>query len=100
MTKGSFSSRFQYTPLVQPKFCTMLFNSMVFPAFLLVVLCVYYCLKHRPQNIWLLAASYFFYGWWDWRFLFLLFVSTITDYVCAMLLEKFDVEKISLKTTW
>ena len=43
----------------------MLFNSLVFPAFLAVVLPVYYCLSRRAQNAWLLIASYVFYGWWD-----------------------------------
>lgn len=47
----------------------MFFNSIEFAAFLPTVLLVYYCLPRKPQNVWLLAASYFFYGWWDWRFM-------------------------------
>ncbi len=66
----------------------MLFNSWVFIGFLAVVLPVYFSLSHRWQNRFLLVASYFFYGWWDWRFLSLLFVSTIIDYVAARLLDR------------
>ena len=64
----------------------MKFNSWEFPLFFLIVWGVYLCLKRKPQNIWLLVASYFFYGWWDWRFCFLLALSTVTDYVCALLM--------------
>lgn len=66
----------------------MLFNSWIFAAFLLLVLPVYYGLPLRGQNIFLLAASYVFYGWWDWRFLFLLFASTVLDYTVAIFLER------------
>ena len=33
------------------------------------------------QNTLLLAASYLFYGWWDWRFLSLIFLSSLADYL-------------------
>jgi len=59
----------------------MLFNSLVFPAFLLVVLTGFYCLRARQQTLWLLIASYVFYGWWDWRFLSLIAISTVVDYL-------------------
>ena len=62
----------------------MLFNSLAFFAFLAVVYPVYRWLSWRGQNRWLLAASYFFYGAWDWRFLGLIFVSTLLDYVVAL----------------
>jgi len=41
-------------------------------------------LKHRQQNVLLLLASYFFYGCWDYRFLSLIFVSTIVDYAAGL----------------
>ena len=47
----------------------MLFNSLVFLVFFAVVMALYRVLSHRGQNALLLAASYLFYGWWDWRFL-------------------------------
>jgi alginate O-acetyltransferase complex protein AlgI len=65
----------------------MLFNSLVFLVFLAVVLLVYPRLRHRAQNVFLLAASYIFYGYWDWRFLLLLFISTITDFIVGQKLQ-------------
>jgi D-alanyl-lipoteichoic acid acyltransferase DltB (MBOAT superfamily) len=65
----------------------MLFNSFAFFVFLAVVWLVYRILPHRAQNRWLLAASYFFYGAWDWRFLGLIAASTLVDYVVALALE-------------
>ena len=62
----------------------MLFNSLEFLVFLPVVLGLYYSLKLRAQNVMLVAASYFFYGWWDWRFCGLLAVSTVLDYACGL----------------
>ena len=41
---------------------------------------VFYKSFHK-QNLLLLFGSYLFYGWWDWRFLFLIIISTIIDYV-------------------
>ena len=44
---------------------------------------MYWRLSSRRQNVFLLLASYFFYGWWDWRFLLLMIFSTIIDYLIA-----------------
>ncbi len=61
----------------------MLFNSFAYAVFLPVVLVVYYCLRQRAQNVFLLVASWFFYGWWDYRFLTLLGLSTVVDFFCG-----------------
>lgn len=61
----------------------MWFNSWEFVYFLPVVLILYYLLSQRAQNVWLIAASYFFYAWWDWRFLFLIIFSTLIDFFAA-----------------
>lgn len=66
----------------------MVFNSITFLVFLSIVLAAYYRLRHRGQNILLVIASYVFYGWWDWRFLSLLFFTTVFDFWCAQQLEK------------
>src|SRR5690606_34107881 len=58
----------------------MIFNSYVFWAFYALVLFLYWRLPHRAQNRLLLVASYVFYGYWDWRFLSLLAISTLIDY--------------------
>ncbi|MCG3130297.1 MAG: hypothetical protein FLDDKLPJ_01051 [Phycisphaerae bacterium] len=63
----------------------MLFNSVEFAIFLLIVYVLYVLTMRRlrAQNAMLLVASYVFYGWWDWRFLGLLLGSTVVDYACA-----------------
>ena len=62
----------------------MLFNSLAFFVFLAIVYAVYRALPHKGQNRWLLLASYFFYGAWDWRFLGLILLSTLIDYVVGL----------------
>ena len=66
----------------------MLFNSLAFFVFFGVVWAVYALLPHRAQNRWLLAASYFFYGAWDWRFLGLILISTVVSYVAALGMQR------------
>lgn len=69
----------------------MLFNSIAFLIFLPVVFVIYWVIfKHslRFQNIFLLIASYLFYGWWDYRFLALIAASTIVDYFIGRFLQK------------
>ena len=61
----------------------MLFNSVTFVLFAVVVYAIYSVLRHRPQNTFLLIASYFFYGCWDWRFLILILITTIVDFTCS-----------------
>jgi alginate O-acetyltransferase complex protein AlgI len=61
----------------------MLFDSPVYFVFLIPVVLVYWRLKHQWQNVFLLLASYFFYGWWDWRFLALMIGSTTVDFLIA-----------------
>ncbi len=59
----------------------MLFNSYIFLVFLTVVLPIFYILPNKiSKNTFLLASSYFFYGYWDWRFCSLLAISTIVDF--------------------
>ena len=66
----------------------MVFNSLHFVWFFLVVYAVYRLLPHRPQNWLLLVASYYFYAAWDWRFLGLLLASTLVDFTCGILLAR------------
>lgn len=62
----------------------MLFNTLTFFIFFSIVICLYYLLPHRLQNLMLLVASYFFYAWADWRFIFLILFSTVINYVCGI----------------
>ncbi|MBL0310866.1 MAG: MBOAT family protein [Bacteroidetes bacterium] len=71
----------------------MLFNSLDFAIFFPIVFILYWFVTNRNlrwQNILLIAASYLFYGWWDWRFLFLLIFSTAVDYSVGLALEKVE----------
>ena len=61
----------------------MFFNSIEFAVFLPIVFLLYWFVVNGPiksQNVLLLLASYIFYGWWDWRFLGLIILSSIIDY--------------------
>ncbi len=74
----------------------MLFNSIDFAIFLPIVFLLYWALSSKPlkyQNILLLIASYTFYGWWDWRFLFLMLFSSCIDYFVGLQLSKTEAPK-------
>ena len=62
----------------------MLFNTLEFGIFFITIYLLYRILAHRWQNILLLIASYYFYGCWNWRFLSLIFISTVVDYFCGI----------------
>lgn len=67
-------------------FGAMLYNTLEFGVFYLLVFAAYWTVarKHlRVQNLLILAASYFFYGWWDWRFLGLIVISSLTDFIAG-----------------
>ena len=69
----------------------MLFNSIDFAIFLPVTFALYWAIgseRRRLQNILLLAASYVFYGWWDWRFLGLIIFSSLVDYLVGLSLGR------------
>ena len=92
----------------------MLFNTFHFAYFFAILLPVYWILPHsldseglrrqlspwvlrplywvvrQPQNILLLAASYYFYACWDWRFLSLLILSTAIDFGCGWAVDRID----------
>jgi len=68
----------------------MLFNSLDFAIFFIILFSVYWYLYRSPkaQNVLILFASYFFYAYWDWRFLSLIIISTLTDFSVGKLLYK------------
>jgi len=72
----------------------MFFNSFHFVAFFSVVWVLAVALRHRvtSRNAVLLAASYYFYGCWDWRFLILIVISTLVDYICGRLFDVTEVD--------
>ena len=68
----------------------MLFNSVQFLVFFVAVLGLYWVLKHRAQNLLLLAASYLFYGAWNWKFLGLILLTTLADFTAALVIANTD----------
>src|SRR5258708_24439113 len=72
----------------------MLFHTLPFLLFMLVVLPVFFALRKTPFWIaWLLAASYFFYGWWNPYYLALIAYSTTLDYLLVTLMERCPLKK-------
>ena len=69
----------------------MLFNSIEFTIFLAIVFILYWFVTNKNlkiQNLLLVIASYFFYGWWDWRFLFLIAFSSSVGYFVGIGIAK------------
>ena len=74
----------------------MSFNSLAFLAFLPVVFCLYWFVFGRNlkwQNLFVVAASYIFYGWWDWRFLLLIAFTSFCTFGSGLLIRKYREEK-------
>lgn len=74
----------------------MLFNSFTFALFLPFVFCFYWSLqkKLQVQNFFLLIVSYVFYGWWDWRFLILIALSSLVDFLVGLKLGQENSERV------
>lgn len=71
----------------------MLFNSIDFSIFLPLVFILYWFVANtnlKLQNLFIVIASYVFYGWWDWRFLSLIIFSTLVDYAVGQKLKSED----------
>jgi D-alanyl-lipoteichoic acid acyltransferase DltB (MBOAT superfamily) len=69
----------------------MSFNSLTFALFLPIVFALYWIVGSKRislQNLLLMVASYVFYGWWDWRFLSLIAISTLVDFTLGRAIEK------------
>jgi D-alanyl-lipoteichoic acid acyltransferase DltB (MBOAT superfamily) len=79
----------------------MIFNSLSFALFLPIVFVLYWYVaksKLRALNMLLLAASYFFYASWDWRFMFILIGSTFLDYFTGIKIH--EASKTKNKKFW
>ena len=72
----------------------MLFNSIEFVIFFILVFFIYWKLNRKKQNIFIIICSYIFYGWWDWRFLTLIFISTIVDFFLGKKIYQNDSVKV------
>ncbi|MEZ5317423.1 MAG: MBOAT family O-acyltransferase [Vicinamibacterales bacterium] len=74
----------------------MIFHSLDFLAFFVIVVGLYWRLPHRGQNLFLLAASYVFYGWVHAWFLILILASTVIDYGVARGIEAWPARRRAL----
>ena len=68
----------------------MLFNSFEYLIFLPIVFAIYWLLRKnlRLQNLFVVIASYVFYGWWDWRLLLLIAFTSLCSYASGLLIER------------
>jgi len=74
----------------------MLFNSIDFAIFLPIVFAFYWFVINKNinvQNLFLVIASYVFYGWWDWRFLSLIIISSVVDYAIGIKMSECNTNK-------
>ena len=70
----------------------MLFNSIEFAIFLPIVFLLYWFVFNKNlklQNLFVVVVSYIFYGWWDWRFLFLIAFTSACSFAAGLLIDKF-----------
>src|SRR5581483_8076467 len=68
----------------------MLFHTWVFFVFFLIVYPVYLAVRKNNQlmNLWLMIASYTFYGWWNPYYLLLLFGTSAIDYLMVLFMDR------------
>ena len=68
----------------------MLFNSIEYIFFLPIVFAIYWFLRNRLklQNLFVVVASYVFYGWWDWRFLLLIAFTSFCSWGSGLLIHR------------
>lgn len=69
----------------------MLFNSLEFAIFLIVVFLLYWFVFNRQRhirNLFIIAVSYVFYGWWDWRFLLLIAFTSLCSYASGLAIAR------------
>src|SRR5947209_5686747 len=72
----------------------MTFTTLTFLIFLGLVFTLYWSVRGRQaQNLILVLASYFFYGWWDWRFCGLMLASSLLDYAVGLGLDRSEVPR-------
>jgi len=81
----------------------MLFNSLEYFLFLPIVFFLYWFVfknDFKLQNLLILISSYVFYGWWDWRFLSLIFLSTVIDYFVGLKIHDSQDNKVKKTYLW
>ena len=74
----------------------MLFNSLEFLIFLPIVFILYWFVfrQLKIQNLFIVIASYIFYGWWDKEFLILIAITSLLSYLSGIVIEKFEGKRL------
>lgn len=77
----------------------MAFNSIQFAVFLPIVFFIYWALKNnlKLQNLFVVIASYIFYGWWDWKFLILIALTSFLSWGSGLLISE---SKTKISKIW
>ena len=67
----------------------MQFDSYIYALFLPLVFASYWILRNKLmwQNLFLLVSSYIFYGWWDWRFLSLIIITSTSTFLLGLVIK-------------
>jgi D-alanyl-lipoteichoic acid acyltransferase DltB (MBOAT superfamily) len=67
----------------------MQFDSYIYALFLPLVFAGYWILRNKLmwQNLFLLVSSYIFYGWWDWRFLGLILITSASTFLTGLVIK-------------
>jgi D-alanyl-lipoteichoic acid acyltransferase DltB (MBOAT superfamily) len=78
----------------------MSFVSIEFLVFFIVFLAIYFRLPYRPRILFTLAASYFFYIYWNASYIFLIVFTSAVDYVAALQMDKLPVEDKRGRRRW
>ena len=79
----------------------MSFNSIEFAIFLPIVFLLYWFVFNKNlklQNLFIVIVSYIFYGWWDWRFLFLIAFTSFCSWGSGLLIQKYRDEGKAAKS--
>ena len=78
----------------------MLFNSFEFLVFFPTVVGLYFMLPHRFRWLLLLIASYTFYMFWRAEYAIILVISTLIDYTCGMMMDRYGEEERHRRKPW
>ena len=78
----------------------MIFNSLEFLIFLPIVFIIYWSFKKsvKAQNLFICIASYLFYGWWNYKFLFLIICTTFLSFASGLLIKRYREKLLITKT--
>lgn len=81
----------------------MLFNSVEFAVFLIIVFLLYWFVfnrRERVRNLFIIAVSYLFYGWWDWRFLLLIAFTSLCSFLSGIAVGRFHTKGSRAGARW